>query len=144
METVTKGNARNATGVVVDLISSASESTAPSNRTLVPVTPLGKENDHVSKVTPRKGKKTIPKHKTRKSATRKPNDIPRRPLSAYNYFFSEMRAALIAQRDAGNDAEDSFAIEGPAASAEDFKKHSFFSKMGKMVARRWKELVGIC
>mmetsp|Transcript_15426 Transcript_15426/g.29443 ORF Transcript_15426/g.29443 Transcript_15426/m.29443 type:complete len:358 (-) Transcript_15426:134-1207(-) len=86
-----------------------------------------------------KGKPTQAKRKGRKAVKKKPDDMPRRPLSAYNFFFSEMRTKLLADRAAGNDeAFQKFLNERKEIDGE--KKNGFFSNMGKFVAKRWKEL----
>jgi hypothetical protein len=89
-------------------------------------------------------KKKYPPKKAGKTATKKkPDDMPRRPLSAYNYFFSEMRTKLLADRADGNDElfRDFMASEGKMEVVP--KKNAFFANMGKFVAKRWKSLVRV-
>jgi hypothetical protein len=72
-------------------------------------------------------KKMQPAKKSKKSATakrKKPKDMPRRPLSAYNIFFREERRRILEEREAGQLGQVT----------------SLFSTMGKEIARRWKKL----
>lgn len=66
-------------------------------------------------------------HIVKKKKTKKPKDMPRRPLSAYNIFFREERARILARK--GSDRKD------PGVN-----KESLFSSLGKEVAKRWKDL----
>jgi len=69
--------------------------------------------------------KEVTKKKPRQFRSRKPKDMPRRPLSAYNIFFKEERARLLAERQALG-----------AAAGEKIG----FEKMAKTIGKRWKEL----
>lgn len=62
---------------------------------------------------------------SRKAKVKKPG-MPRRPLSAYNLFFKEERARLLAERDAQHRDSD--------------EKQGLFETMAKTVAKRWKEI----
>lgn len=62
--------------------------------------------------------------KIKKQRRKKPRDMPRRPLSAYNYFFREERARWLAERE----------------KSEEKEQGSLFSVMGKTIAQRWKNL----
>eukprot|EP00797_Seminavis_robusta_P026269 Sro473_g150140.2 (339) ;mRNA; r:41459-42646 len=64
--------------------------------------------------------------KKRQFRARKPKDMPRRPLSAYNIFFKEERARLLAERQA----------QGAAVGGEKIG----FEKMAKTIGKRWKSL----
>jgi len=70
----------------------------------------------------RKSRKGIPLGK-------KPPGMPRRPLSAYNFFFSELRTKILEERRARR-----------AASGETDSDRDLFSAMGRLVGQRWKQL----
>lgn len=77
--------------------------------------------------------KPTAKKKARKTpgkSNKKPEDMPRRPLSAYNIFFREQREVILAERNEAKDKGD-----GVVSSPGDL-----FSQLGKTVAKRWKEL----
>ena len=63
------------------------------------------------------------RHAKRGKIGKKPADMPRRPLSGYNYFFSEQRCAILEEQ----------------AKVKDEKK-DIFTTLGKIVAERWKKL----
>jgi HMG-box domain len=66
---------------------------------------------------------------TNKKKTKKPKDMPRRPLSAYNIFFRDERARILEHK------EMAVKKEGALGSGS-----SLFSSLGKEVAKRWKML----
>lgn len=63
------------------------------------------------------------KKKVRTKKPKKPKDMPRRPLSAYNLFFREERTRLL--------EEELNATQHP---------DGLFSVLGKEIAKRWKAL----
>lgn len=71
--------------------------------------------------------------KRQRRGARKPTDMPRRPLSAYNLFFKEHRSVILAELESREDKDNSG--QGKKASTA-----SLFSTMGKAIAKRWKEL----
>lgn len=79
----------------------------------------------VSSSPKRPEKEVASKKKQRQFRSRKPKDMPRRPLSAYNIFFKEERAKLLADCQA----------QGPAAGEK-----IGFERMAKTIGKRWKEL----
>jgi len=73
--------------------------------------------------------KVIRKRTSKQKGARKPKDMPRRPMSAYNAFFQEQRAMLIEQvklRTAGEATGSDSSIG--------------FESMAKTIAQRWKKL----
>ena len=79
-------------------------------------------------------KKNVPV--SRKPVKRKPKDKPKRPLSAYNFFFKEQRAKIVAIIEDGafnNDLTDEEVIK---LRKENGKVS--FEEMGKIIGRRWK------
>ena len=70
-------------------------------------------------------KEVAAKKKPRQFRSKRPKDYPRRPLSAYNIFFREARAQLLADRQAqGKNAGEKIGFE----------------KMAKTIGKHWKEL----
>lgn len=54
---------------------------------------------------------------------KKPADMPRRPLSGYNYFFSEQKSRILEEQAKKKD-----------------EKQDIFTTLGRIVADRWKKL----
>ena len=96
------------------------------------------------------GEKTATKKK-RKTTTsgsqlparrKKPRDAPRRPLSAYNIYFKEERAALIARSDEGN-PDDDFRHDLDTIVASGKKRDdpsAVFQAASRTLATRWRTM----
>ena len=98
------------------------------------------EEDTVSKPVA----KTPPKKKATdfKPRRKKPRDAPRRPLSAYNIYFRQERAALIARNDEGNPDED-FQVNLDVVVATGKKRDdpsAVFQAAARTLATRWKKM----
>lgn len=79
------------------------------------------------------GSKAKAKRKRRKSSEikKKPRDMPRRPLSAYNIFFREERARVLKEREAElSNQQERRGKPDP----------ELFATLGKTIASRWKQL----
>lgn len=77
-------------------------------------------------------KNPTPQKKGQKSKSRKkkPRDMPRRPLSSYNYFFREERGRWLEEHKA----------ESAKNGGKKMSGLNMFSAMGKAIAARWKSL----
>lgn len=74
--------------------------------------------------------------RTKKSRTsghvKRPNDLPRRPLSAYNLFFRDQRAKILEER-----AERK---QKAKAEGRELDEPGLFETLAKTIAERWKEI----
>jgi hypothetical protein len=78
---------------------------------------------------------------------KKPKDKPKRPLSAYNFFFKEEREKILKvilsdeSRDTVNEPDsDDFINEGTLGRLRKEGGKVSFEEMGKLIGQRWKNL----
>jgi len=83
---------------------------------------------------PPSGKRTPTKKSSsyKKSRTKKPDGMPRRPLSAYNLFFKEQREIIIAERTAALPPDQ---LKGRRKTAK-----ISFEELAKLIGGRWKAI----
>jgi hypothetical protein len=87
----------------------------------------------------KKAKKVVKASKVpAKFRTKRPSGTPKRPLSAYNYFFREQRNLMLEERS--RQKETGTLPELPVDPSGNQKKSSLFAMMGKTIAKRWKEI----
>jgi hypothetical protein len=124
------------------------EKPSSSSSTAKPeVAAMIQKNIAVTTTTTTKEKKVKPEKREKRPyhyRTKKPRDMPKRPLSAYNYFFRTERGKIIADQAekeaAGTTTTPEAAPEAPQEEGGDKKKSSLFATMGKTIAKRWKEI----
>ncbi|KAG7346778.1 HMG high mobility group box-containing protein [Nitzschia inconspicua] len=88
-------------------------------------------------------------HAAKRPTKKKPKDKPKRPLSAYNFFFKEEREKILkvvnaddpmeAQKDKDPEAEDYLDTEAIGRLKKEGGKVSF-EEMGKIIGQRWKNI----
>jgi len=90
---------------------------------------------------PQKDSETVPEgnKKPKQFRSKKPKDMPRRPLSAYNLFFKEERARMLVEANKRMLQED-FARSGGDFQPPARVPKIGFERMAKTIAKRWKEL----
>jgi len=100
-------------------------------------------NDHLNETAKPKKHSTI---SARKPSKRKPKDKPKRPLSAYNYFFKEERVKIL-KAVLGEDGKEVNPTDvDPDMDDELLKRLKkdggkvSFEEMGKLIGQRWKDI----
>ena len=91
-----------------------------STATTTTTTTIEHDPRDMTKTPPISARKTKGK---RGRSGKKPADMPRRPLSGYNYFFSDQRSTILEEQSKVKD-----------------EKRDIFTTLGRIVADRWKKL----
>ena len=84
-------------------------------------------------------KKIIPLS-ARKPVKRKAKDKPKRPLSAYNFFFRDERAKIVAIVEEDADIKDNDLTEEEVSRLRKDTGKVSFEEMGKIIGQRWKKI----
>lgn len=74
----------------------------------------------------------------KKKRAKKPKDMPRRPLSAYNIFFKDQRSKLIAEKGLDHDRCDDATLKMNTQDSPQSKIG--FERLAQIIGRRWKEI----
>ena len=106
---------------------------------------IKEEGDYVAPKSPSK----IPVS-SRRPSRKKPKDKPKRPLSAYNYFFKEEREKILKLLEGDKEVENDPSTDDYISEAELEKlrkndkdgthKSPKFEELGKLIGTRWKAL----
>ena len=80
----------------------------------------------------------------KKRVRKKPKDKPKRPLSAYNYFFKQERQRILKYllRNPGDVVEDEVVDADEEKRLWTTGKKISFEEMGKLIGKRWKNIEG--
>jgi hypothetical protein len=78
--------------------------------------------------------------KVKKGRRKQPKDKPKRPLSAYNNFFKEERARLLAKLDEANNTDQGEEGQDEATERKPPSKIGF-ENLAKMIGSKWQSLV---
>ena len=82
-----------------------------------------------------KGKKRVSPRKKKAKRVKKPKDMPRRPLSAYNIFFREERERMLKEHE-----QNARAARGEGSNEPLPEPRIGFENMAKTIGKRWKAL----
>jgi len=99
-----------------------------------------------SAVAGRKPKSKLPVTSIKRATRKKPKDKPKRPLSAYNYFFKDERARIIklVLKDGTDAKNEEGALDFiPEETLKRLKKDGnkvSFEEMGKLIGQHWKTI----
>jgi hypothetical protein len=108
----------------------------PSEPSVVPTTTAKELESPTKAAKASKATKDVPaaatKKRKRKTGDKKrPSNKPRRPMSAYNYFFRDERPKVLVE------VEESGVITGEASKQQ---KSALFSEVGRRVAAKWRKI----
>lgn len=80
----------------------------------------------------------------KKRVRKKPKDKPKRPLSAYNYFFKQERQRILKYllRNPDDVIEDAVVDDDEEKRLWTTGKKISFEEMGKLIGKRWKNIEG--
>ena len=125
--------------IIPDKVNSHANMSATEKEAAAAITSEGKTGD---KLLPAKAGKTAAKKKVTK---RKDKNKPKRPLSAYNYFFKEERQRMLAilegKEGAVNDPKSkNYVPEETVKTLMDDKGFVVFQVMAKVIGSHWKNV----